>query len=238
MSGQAISGDAGVFPTQAAQGPPDEQGHQQGESSVDEEDVPPHQESHAQQHAGRHRAGDVANVGAEAVHRDGEASTLGEPLGDGGGGRQMPQRAGDGQEEHHHGDDRKVRGAADCGEGNGVAQHTRGQDEAPVGFEVIGEGATAQAGGAGTGLAHGEKHRGLGVAQTHGGGNLGDQQGKALVEHMGQAVPYGKAAEDENPVALDVRVFRHGRRGCLQKSPCGGNKGSLIVAARWGRGKA
>ena len=53
------------------------------------------------------------------------------------------------------------------------------------------------------------------VPKPHGGGDLGDQQGEALVEHVGQAVSHREAAEDKRAVVLDA-----GGLGCY--GSCGG----------------
>ena len=64
-------------------------------------------------------------------------------------------------------------------------------------------------------LANGEEGGGTNGAQPHGGGDLGDQQGEALVEHVGQAVSHREAAEDKRAVVLDA-----GGLGCY--GSCGG----------------
>ena len=120
------------------------------------------------------------------MHGDREATTVRETLRDSRCGREVPQGSGNGQEEYDHHEQRKGWGAADGGEGYGVTQHARGQDQAPVGLEVVDEGSAPEAGCARAALTDGEYGGGLEGSQTHGRRDFGDQQGEALVEHVGQ----------------------------------------------------
>ena len=80
---------------------------------------------------------------------------------------------------------------------------------------MVDYGAATKAGGAGAALADGEERGGAYGAQSHGGRDFGDQQGEALVEHVGQAVSHGKTTEDECPIVLDAwRSGRDRRGGC------------------------
>ena len=126
----------------------------------------------------------------------------------------MPKGPGHGQEQYDHQEKREAGRGSDGREGDGVAEHTGGQDQTPIGLEAVDERAAAQAGGAGTALAHRQQAGHADGAQAHGGGDFGDQDGEALIEHVGQAVTHGEAAEDERAVVLDAGgLGRYGNCG-------------------------
>ena len=184
-----------VFLPKVFQRPPNEHGHDGGRSGIDQQDVPPKHER--QEPTGHYRRQHVADVGAEAVHRYGETPPVGESPGEGGGGGQVPQGAGNGHDDHGDGEHEQVGRCSQDQESKSCPDHAAGEDGTPTGLHLVYDRPADEIDRSETALADAQHESDFEVGEAHGRLDGGHEYRESLVVEVGDSVAEGEAAQDK-----------------------------------------